>query len=57
MRVIYKHHERKDLARFAREEFHLNSKETDLAHRKYLLQIGTARINELGKMMGLNANL
>lgn len=56
MRLIYKHHEKQELAKFAREEFHLNKHETDLAHRKYLLLTGTVRINEMSKLLGLNAN-
>lgn len=57
MRIIYKHHEKAELAKFAREEFHLNINETDLAHRKYLLLTGVNRINEMSKLLGLNANL
>lgn len=56
MRVIYKHHERFDLAKFAREEFKASSRETDLNHRKYLLHTGTSRINEMAKVFGVNAS-
>lgn len=56
MRLIYKSHEKKELAKFAREEFNLNKHETDLAHRKYLLLTGESRINEMSKILGLNAN-
>lgn len=52
-RVIYKSHEKVDLARFVRDEFKMNLKETDLGHRKYLLSIGVSRINEMSKIMGL----
>lgn len=54
MRVIYKHHEKKDLAQYAREEFRLN-KDAELNHRKYLLQIGLNRINDMAKVFGISA--
>lgn len=55
MRIIYKHHEKNDLAKFAREEFKVNREETNLNHRKYLLQIGLNRINDMATVFGINA--
>lgn len=55
MRIIYKHHERTDLAKFAREEFNVNREERNLNHRKYLLQIGLNRINDMLTVFGVNA--
>lgn len=54
MRVIYKHHEKSDLAQFARDEFRLNAS-AELNHRKYLLQIGLGRINDMAKVFGISA--
>ncbi|QBM90172.1 hypothetical protein METSCH_E04130 [Metschnikowia aff. pulcherrima] len=57
MRMIYKHHERVGLAQFAREEFRMNSKETELTTRKYLLQTGISKINDMVSVFGINAKL
>lgn len=54
MRVIYKHHEKADLAQFARDEFRLNAN-AELNHRKYLLQLGLGRINDMAKVFGISA--
>lgn len=54
MRVVYKHHEKNDLAQYAREEFRLNA-DADLNHRKYLLQIGLGRINDMAQVFGISA--
>lgn len=54
MRVIYKHHEKTDLAQFARDEFRMNA-DAELNHRKYLLQIGLGRINDMAKVFGISA--
>ena len=51
MTAIYKHHERADLARFAKQEFQLESKEMDLTQRKYMLQEGIRRINSMAITM------
>lgn len=52
MRLAYKHHERQDLCRFAREEFRLNQNAT-LSHRKYLLHTGTSKIEDMARVLGL----
>lgn len=57
MRIIYKHHERAGLAQFAREEFRMNSKETELTTRKYLLQTGISKINDMANVFGIKAKL
>ncbi|OBA22264.1 hypothetical protein METBIDRAFT_40322 [Metschnikowia bicuspidata var. bicuspidata NRRL YB-4993] len=57
MRIIYKHHERAGLAQYAREEFRMNAKETELTTRKYLLQTGIAKVNDMANVMGINAKL
>lgn len=54
MRVIYKHHERSELAKFARDEFKLNQGQKSLSHRKYLLQTGLVRMNEMTKLLGIS---
>lgn len=56
MRVIYKHHEREELARFVRDEFKLNEGEKSLSHRRYLLQTGISRMNDMTKLLGISAN-
>ncbi|SGZ49454.1 CIC11C00000005586 [Sungouiella intermedia] len=55
MRIIYKHHEKQDLLKFAKDEFRINREETELNHRKYLLQLGLTRINDMAKVFGINA--
>lgn len=55
MRVVYKSHEKQDLVKFARDEFKMNKEEKDLNHRKYLLTLGINRINDMMKIMGINA--
>lgn len=57
MRIIYKHHERADLAKYARDEFRVNAKETELAHRKYLLHTGIRTVNDMAQVFGINARL
>lgn len=56
MRLIYKHHERVDLARFARDEFRVNSKVTELSTRRYLLQTGIKRIEDMSRLLGISAS-
>lgn len=53
LRILVKTHERDDLIKFAREEFKINNKETDLNHRKYLLNLGLQRINDMMRVMGI----
>lgn len=55
MRIIYKHHEKQDLLKFAKEEFNINREEKELNHRKYLLHIGLNRINDMARSFGINA--
>lgn len=57
MRIIYKHHEKDELAKFAREEFKMNQEAKELNHRKYLLTIGINRINDMAKVFGINTRL
>lgn len=56
MRVIYRHHERDELAKFVREEFKFSDRETDLNQRKYLLTLGINKINEMAKVFGISTN-
>lgn len=55
MRIIYKHHEKQDLLKYAKEEFRINREQKELNHRKYLLHIGLNRINDMAKVFGINA--
>lgn len=57
MRIIYKHHEKEELASFARHEFNINREQKELTHRKYLLHTGIGRINDMAKMFGPNTRL
>lgn len=52
-RLIYKTHEKQELANFVRHEFRLNSQVTDLEQRKYLLNIGVTKINQMLPVMGI----
>lgn len=54
MRIIYKSHEKTELAAFAKHEFALNANVTDLDHRKYLLNTGVTRINQMLPVMGVD---
>lgn len=44
-RVIYKHHEKTDLATFAKQEFRQDCAGMLISQRKYLLKDGIKRIN------------
>lgn len=50
VRAIYKTHEKEDLMGYARHEFRIHDKETDLQKRRYLLNDG---INKISKFMSL----
>lgn len=56
VRVVYKHHEKFELMRFLRHEFKLSS-DHDLTYRKYLLNQGIGRINDMAAVMGVNIHL
>lgn len=56
MRIIYKHHEKQDLLKFAKEEFNINREEKELNQRKYLFHVGLNRINDMARSFGINAN-
>lgn len=55
-REIYKSHEKADLMEFMRSEFKLVGNH-DLTYRKYLLNQGMARINDMANVMGMNIRL
>ena len=52
-REIYKTHERQDLMRFLRDEFKVNSKQSDLQYRKYLLSQALNTINQMTASLGI----
>jgi hypothetical protein len=55
IRLINSSHEKKDLLEFVKHEFKANIHETDLTHRKYLLNMGITRINKMIPVLGLDA--
>ncbi|KAK6457492.1 uncharacterized protein RJT20DRAFT_2048 [Scheffersomyces xylosifermentans] len=55
LRIVYRSHEKQDLLRFVRDEFKINGTETDLNHRRYLLNLGLKRINEMITMLGIRS--
>lgn len=57
MRMAYKHHERKGLVEHARSEFRLNAHESALVTRKYLLQSGILKVNDMANVLGLRIKL
>ncbi|KAK6892355.1 hypothetical protein K6H09_003603 [Candida tropicalis] len=52
-RQIYKTHERQDLMSFLRDEFKVNSNQTDLQYRKYLLSQALTKINQMSASLGI----
>lgn len=52
-RQIYKTHERQDLMSFLRDEFQVNSNQTDLQYRKYLLSQALTKINQMSASLGI----
>ncbi|ODV76856.1 uncharacterized protein CANTADRAFT_32624, partial [Suhomyces tanzawaensis NRRL Y-17324] len=52
-RIVYRSHEKDELMRFVRDEFRMNSLETDINHRRYLLNLGISRINDMIRVMGI----
>lgn len=57
MRAIYKHHEKVDLANFAKQEFTIDSAGMELSQRKYMLSEGIRRINMMATPMGWTIKL
>lgn len=57
VRIIYKSHEREELLRYAKHEFELNEKMSDLSQRRYLLNDGVNKINQALAMMNLQGSV
>ena len=55
IRIVYRNHEKMDLMHYIRAEFKINEAETDLNHRRYLLNLGLKKINEMIYMMGIRS--
>lgn len=55
MRVVYRSHERHELAKYARDEFRSQAREQDLSHRKYLLLTGIKKIDDTLRLLGMSS--
>lgn len=53
VRAVYKTHEKEDLMGYARHEFRIHDKETDLKKRRYLLNDGVKKISKFMLLIGI----
>lgn len=56
VRIIYRTHEREELLRYAKIEFTMNNQVSDLSQRRYLLNDGVNKINQMLAMMNLQGS-
>ncbi|CAK7915367.1 hypothetical protein CAAN3_17S01442 [[Candida] anglica] len=55
VRATYKTHQRNELLAYAKAEFKQNNNASELAQRKYLLNIGTKHFEDMSKSIGLGS--
>ncbi|CAK7901735.1 hypothetical protein CAAN1_06S05468 [[Candida] anglica] len=55
VRAAYKTHQRNELLAYAKAEFKQNNNASELAQRKYLLNIGTKHFEDMSKSIGLGS--
>lgn len=56
IRIIYRTHEREELLRYAKHEFTMSKQVSDLSQRRYLLNDGVNKINQMLAMMNLQGS-
>lgn len=56
IRIIYRTHEKEELLRYAKHEFAISSQVSDLSQRRYLLNDGVNKINQMLAMMDLQGS-